>query len=213
MLTNKYPYLRKYTGILENFLFVFLVCFVFIYLKSLGSLYPRLQMSSRISSSSFLWIYCNAFKTTCLKCDNVMFDGESSKRAILCYLVQNRSFFPASTWMQFQNGSFKYMKILNETFLSLLISVNYLDCVYMSLTIIFKFKLGGIRYLFSPCSFIIIVIWFIFIRFIFMPYHCEKLSASLFSLKVVLLLSAKILEVMEYIVQNNSFLYIRCIWI
>ena len=44
-----------------------------------------------------------------------------------------------------------------------------------------------------------------------MPYHCEKLSTSLFSLKVVLLLSVKILEVIECIVQNNSFLYIKCI--
>ena len=50
-----------------------------------------------------------------------------------CVIWYKIALFSSFNMMQFQNGSFKYVKILNEVFVSLLISVNYLGlCLYVT---------------------------------------------------------------------------------
>ena len=132
-----------------------------------------------------------------------MFYGDLKKSHYVLFAIKSL-FFLASPWCSFR------MALLNVRE-----DIEWGICIFVDkhkifrivtvchwLTIIFKFKFGGIRYLFSPSSYSIIIICIIFITFIFMPYHCEKLSASLFPLKVVLLFSVKILKVIEYIVQT-----------
>lgn len=141
-----------------------------------GHLSLDFQSPGEPAAQAFFWIYSHVFKRTCVKCDNVMYDG-SSKRAKMRYLPQNHSSSWASAWCG-----------LTTAFLNVW-GIGWCTCIFVDkheifrvvsmchwLTIIFKFKLVGIRYLFSPCSYIIIIISIIFIRFIFMPYHCEKLS-------------------------------------
>lgn len=107
--------------------------------------------------------------------------------------------------MQFQNGFFKSVGISDEVFVSLFISIKYLElylCVVDYNYI--EVQITGVRYLFSLCPYITIIICIIFIRCIFMPITVKN-CLQVYFLKIVLLLSVKILDVIEYIAQKTPF--------